>query len=85
MQRRRGQPLAQVGFSAIGGEGDAVHRADIDTGVAFDAFGRVEHGLHIAVQAALRFQEGLLDVEAQLDFQLSHPSGVFSIGACGTL
>ena len=35
--RRRLQPRAQVGFLAVRGEGDAVHRADVDAGVALDA------------------------------------------------
>ena len=37
VQRRRLQPGAQLGLVAVGGEGDAVHRADVDAGVAFDA------------------------------------------------
>ena len=51
MRRRR------LVLLAILGEGDAVGRADIHTGVAFDAQLRREHGLHVAVQAALRFLE----------------------------
>ncbi len=35
--RRRLQPDAQFLLFAIGGEGDAVHRADIDAGIALDA------------------------------------------------
>ena len=37
VRRRRLQARAQVGLVAVGGEGDAVHRADVDAGVALDA------------------------------------------------
>ena len=43
--------------SPFGGEGDAVHRADVDAGVALDAQLRREHRLHVAVEAALRLRE----------------------------
>ncbi len=65
--RRRLQPRAQLGFLAVLREGDAVHRADIDAGVALDAELPGEHGLHVAVQAALRLLEGELVVVAELD------------------
>ena len=67
MRRGRLQPLPQILFLAILCEGDAIHRADVDAGVAFDAGGRREHGLHVAVQAALRLAERELDVIAELD------------------
>src|SRR5262249_51220273 len=38
------QATAQFFFAAVVGEGDAVHRADIDAGVAFDAQLAGEHG-----------------------------------------
>ena len=41
---------------AVGGEADAVHRADVHAGVALDAQAVAEHGLHVAVQAALRLR-----------------------------
>ena len=50
--RRRVQPRAQIGFLAVRREGDAVHRADVDAGVALDAELRREHRLHVAIQAA---------------------------------
>ena len=56
MRRGRLQALAQIGFLAILGEGDAVHRADVDAGVALDAERGREHGLDVAVQAALRLR-----------------------------
>ena len=68
--RRRGQPRAQLGFLAVRREGDAVHRADVDAGVAFDAELRRKHRLHVAIQAAAGFLERELDVEAELDFRL---------------
>src|SRR2546430_12458331 len=42
---------------AVVREGDAVHRADVHAGVAFDAQLVGEHRLHVAVQAPLRFLE----------------------------
>ena len=35
--RRRVQSLAQIGFFAIRREGDAIHRTNVDAGIAFDA------------------------------------------------
>ena len=52
------------------GEGDAVHRADVDAGVALDAERCREHGLHVAVQAAPGFGKRQLRVEAELDLGL---------------
>jgi hypothetical protein len=57
---------AQRALLAIGREGDAVHRADVDTGVAFDAQLRGENRLHVAVQAPLGLVPGELRVETQL-------------------
>src|SRR5687767_9787064 len=70
MQRRRGQPRAQLRFLAVLRERDAVHRADIDARVAFDAELRREHRLHVAVQAPLRFRVPGLRVETELDLDL---------------
>ena len=62
--RRRHQPDPQLRLLAVIGEGDAIHRADIDAGVALDA-GRFEKdGLNIAVQTALGILEGELVVKA---------------------
>src|SRR5882672_2669907 len=55
--RRRGKARAQLRFLAVLGEGDAVHRADVDAGVALDAQPVGEHRLHVAVHAPLRFLE----------------------------
>src|SRR5882672_8434958 len=49
--RRGGEARAQVGFLAVLGEGDAVHRADVDAGVALDAQLVREHRLNVAVEA----------------------------------
>src|SRR5712691_6402629 len=68
--RRRREPAAQLGFLAVLGEGDAVHRADVHAGVAFDAQLVGEHRLHVAVQAPLRFLEAGHRIEAELDLDL---------------
>ena len=64
---RRRQALTQIRLLAVLREGDAIHRADVDAGVAFDAERRGEHRLHVAVQAALRFLEGERIVVPELD------------------
>src|SRR5512139_784418 len=64
--RRGAEPRAHLRLLAVGGEGDAVHGADVHAGVALDAQLRGEHGLHVAVEAALRLLPGELGVEAQL-------------------
>ena len=61
------EPLPQILFLAILRERDAVHRTDVDAGVAFDAERRGEHRLHVAVQAALRLAERELEVIAEFD------------------
>src|SRR5690348_18301397 len=68
--RRCSEARAQIGFLAVGGERDAIHRAHIHAGVAFDADILREHRLHVAIQAALRLLPRGLHVEAQLDFLL---------------
>src|SRR5690349_8393662 len=68
---RRLQPPAQVALLLrVVGEGDAVHRADVDAGVALDAQLVGEHRLDVAVQAALRLLHRRDGVEAELDLQL---------------
>ena len=62
--------LAQIGFLAVHREGDAVHRADVDAGIAFDAELRREHRLHVAIEAAPGFRQRQLRVEAELDLGL---------------
>ena len=54
-------------------EGDAVDRADVDAGVALDAGGRREDGLDVAVEAAPRFGQRLLEREAELDLGAQVP------------
>src|SRR6266850_824619 len=44
MRRRRGQSRAKLGFLAIRGESDAVHRTNVDAGVAFNTFRSLEDG-----------------------------------------
>src|SRR5216683_32770 len=68
MRRGRLQPQPQVGFLAVLRKGNAIHRADIDAGVTFDAQRCGEYGLDVAVQAALGLAERQLDVIAQFDF-----------------
>src|SRR5688572_8435925 len=68
--RRSVEPRTQVLLVAVLREGDAVHRADVDAGIALDAQLVGEHRLHVAVQAALRFLPCGGDVEAELDFHL---------------
>src|SRR5688572_8397239 len=64
VERWRRQPRAQLGFFPVLRERDAVHRADIDAGVAFDAELWRENRLHVAVQAPLRFRVPGLLIEA---------------------
>src|SRR6266545_1217742 len=68
--RRRGEAGAQVRLLAVLREGDAIHRADVDAGVAFDAQLVREHRLPVAVQAALRFLEAGGRIETDLDLDL---------------
>ena len=70
VRRRRLEARAQFCFVAVLGERDAVHRADVDAGIAFDAELAGEHGLHIAVEAALGLLEREIDVIAEFDLGL---------------
>src|SRR5271155_2354637 len=67
VERRGHQPATQVFFVAVFGEGDAIHRADVDAGVAFDAQLAGKDGLHVAIEAAFGFEERELVVIAELD------------------
>ena len=62
----RRQPRAQFLFGSVARDRQALHRTDIDAGVAFNALRRHEHRLHVAVQTALHFARGLFRIEAQL-------------------
>src|ERR1700742_4019823 len=44
------EPRTQIGLLAVLSDGEAIHRADVDTGVALDTQLCAEHRLHIAVQ-----------------------------------
>src|SRR6185437_12411523 len=61
LERRHAQARLQLLLVVRGGDGQAVHRADVDEGIALDAQLRLEDGLHVAVQAALCLLRGLLD------------------------
>ncbi len=61
--------------SAIGRKRDAGSRANVHTGVAFDAAAGIKNGLHIAVQATLRLFETDAQIEAQFNFH-------FAVGQC---
>ena len=52
------EALAQLILRPVGCESDAIHRADVDAGVAFDAERGRENGLDVAIQAALGLLEG---------------------------
>src|SRR5690606_34090414 len=77
--RRCVEAIAQFRFFAVLRERNAIHRADIDACIALDARRRRKHGLHVTVQAALRFFiaeqriETLFNLDldvAQRDFRL---------------
>src|SRR5262252_9078484 len=70
IERWSHQAVTQLRFAAIFGEGDTIHRADIDAGVAFDTQLPREHRLDIAIEATLGLEIGLLFVEAKFDFDL---------------
>src|SRR5437868_3666304 len=63
---RGGQPRPEVRFLAIARNRETLDRADIDTGVAFDAAGRHKASLDIAIQAALDLARGLFGGETKL-------------------
>src|SRR5688572_7903212 len=58
VRRRRDQARAQFFLGPVRHEADAVHRADVHARVALDAQLLAEHGLHVAVEAALRLAPG---------------------------
>src|SRR5262249_45440264 len=61
---------AQFSFGGVGRKGDAVHRADVDAGVAFNAQRGGKYGLDVAVETAFRLLESELRVEAKLNLGL---------------
>src|SRR5690606_14256993 len=80
IQRGRAQAGPEVFLGAVGDEADAVGRADVGAGVAFDAGRSREHGLDVAVQAALRLVPGGLDVEAEFDLDPDVRQGLVRVG-----
>ena len=70
IQRRCRELLAQIGFVVVRRERNAVHRTDVDARVALDTQLVGEHGLHVAIQAALRFARATSPIEAEFDFHL---------------
>jgi hypothetical protein len=59
--------VTKLRFLAVLGDGQTVGRADVDAGVALDAELRLEHRLHVAVEATLDLVRRLLGIEAELD------------------
>src|SRR3974390_3151882 len=66
----RREAFAELLLFAIGGDCQAQQRANVDARVAFNAARRIESGLDVAVQAALRFAGKLLGAEAKLYFDI---------------
>src|SRR6185437_6439499 len=62
--------MPKLFFGRILQHREARNRADVDARVAFNALGRREHRLHVAVQAALHFARRLLHVEAEFHFDV---------------
>src|SRR5271169_3414241 len=67
VEGRGRQPPAQLIFAAVVGEGDAIHRANVDAGIAFDTQLTGKYGLHVAVQAALGLKIAELFVVTEFD------------------
>jgi len=67
IERRDFGALAKIALFAVGREGDAARRADVDACVALDALRSVEDGLHVAVEAAFGFLVTRERIEAELD------------------
>src|SRR6266700_3425753 len=72
---RSAKTIAQLLVRAILCKGDAVHRTDVDAGVAFDAERTGEDGLDIAIEAPLAFEKGQFVVVAELDLGLDVVEG----------
>src|SRR5690349_8610023 len=70
IQRLRRKVKAQIRFLTVARERDAVHRTNVHARIAFDADVLREHGLDVAVEAALRFLPRRFRIEAELDFEL---------------
>ena len=70
VQAWRQKVLSKLRLLAVLGERNTVHRADIDAGIAFDAFRRVEYGLYVAVKTALCLKKGQAPIEPELYFDI---------------
>jgi hypothetical protein len=68
--RRSLAAFPQIGLVTVLGEADAVGGAHTLTGLALDAERRAEDSLQVAFKAAPSLGDGLLDVEAKLDFRM---------------
>src|SRR5271166_5744580 len=64
VEGRGHQAPAQLLFATVVSEGNAIHRADVDASVAFDAELAGKDGLHVAIEAALGLEKGELLVIA---------------------
>src|SRR5271170_1165750 len=67
VEGRGRQPPAQLIFAAVVGKGDAIHRANVDAGIAFDTQLTGKYGLYVAVQAALGLKIAELFVVTEFD------------------
>src|SRR6516165_4785499 len=67
IEGRGHQAVAQLLLGAVIGEGDAIHRTDVDTGIALDAQRPGKHRLDIAIEATLGLEVAELFVETDLD------------------
>ena len=70
---------AQIVLIAVRRDRQAVHRADVDTGVALDAELGGEVGLHVAIETALDLTSGLLRVEPQLHFHAQFLEALYEL------
>src|SRR3954469_3261082 len=75
LRARRGQATLEHGLLVVANDRQAIGRADVDAGVAFDARRGVERRLHVAIEAALDFGGRLLRREPllHLDGHLREP------------
>src|SRR5580704_4238996 len=66
----RRQSRTQIRLRAILRDGEAIHRTDVDAGIALDAELRGKDRLHVAIEAALHFERRFFRGESQLDFDV---------------
>src|SRR5678816_1204384 len=70
VQRGQLHVRAQLLLVSIRDDREAVHRADVNAGIALDAQRVGEMRLHVTVETALDFVSGLLSCEPQLDLSI---------------